>query len=95
MNLTLEFKYPLHTIVEEEEFARKTKVEEAKDYLLTQLTRGKLPEQELRREAKSQDITDYAFHTAIRELKDTKKIIAIHAGGRGNRKVLKLVKRSE
>lgn len=37
MHLSLEFKYPLHTIVEEEEFARKTKVDEAADYILTRI----------------------------------------------------------
>lgn len=50
-----------------------------------------MTEQQLRTEAMGQSITDYAFHTAIRELKDEGKIKAIQASGRGNSTILKLV----
>ena len=41
-------------------------------------------------DARGKKITDYAFDTAIRELKDKGKIEAIQASGQGNRKLLQL-----
>ena len=90
--IQLEFSYPLHEVVAEEQFVRKTKVGEAKAYILARLAKKVISEQKLRLSARAKGHTDYAFHSAIRELKDEKRIKLIQAKGRGNRKLLKLVK---
>ena len=90
VTLSLNFSYPRHYVVNIEETARKTKVEAAKEFIIDKLSAGEITEQQLRIEAKAQSISDYAFHTAIRELKDDCKIEAIQAG-QGNRKLLRLV----
>jgi len=91
--LSLDFAYPLHNIVYIEEMARKTKVTSAKEYIITKLSGGEETEQQLKIEARRQSITDYAFNTAIRELKDEKQIEAIQSG-QGNRKILRLIAES-
>ena len=88
--ISLNFSYPMHYVVDTEEMARKTKVDVAKEFIASELSHGEETEQQLRVEARKQGITDYAFHTAIRELKDSGEIEAIPAGGQGNRKLLKL-----
>ncbi|MFC2017154.1 AAA family ATPase [Chloroflexota bacterium] len=93
--IALDFDYPMHYVVAAEQVARKTKIDIAKEFILSHLKGEDMTEQQLRTEAMGQSISDYAFHTAIRELKDKRKIIAIQASGRGNRKVLKLVKRND
>lgn len=87
----LDFEYPMHYVVPAEQLVRKTKVDTAKEFILSHLVDSSMTEQQLRTEAMGHSITDYAFHTAIRELKDEGKIKAMKAGGQGNRKLLKLV----
>ena len=89
--ISLDFEYPMHHVVPAEQIVRKTKVDTAKEFILSHLVESSMTEQQLRTEARAQDITDYAFHTAIRELKDEGRIKAMKAGGQGNRKILKLV----
>jgi hypothetical protein len=93
--LSLDFSYPSHKVVPEEQLIRQTKVTEAILFIVSRLTKDAKPEQQLRSEARSKDITDYAFHTAIRELKDQGKLKTVKAGGQGNRKLLKLVKEDQ
>ena len=93
--IKLDFTYPLHKVVEEEQFVRETKVDEAKTYILACLAACVRSEQKLRLSARKKGHTDYAFHTAIRELKDEKRIKSVQAKGRGNRKLLKLIKEDD
>lgn len=89
--IPLDFSYPLHEITGILEVARESKVDTAKKFIVTQLERSEQSEQQLRIDAKGRNISDYAFHTAIRELKDETKIEAIPASGQGNRKLLRLI----
>ena len=93
--ITLNFSYPLHDVVIEEQHVRETKVDEAKAYILACLAEHVRAEQKLRLSAREKGHTDYAFHTAIRELKDEKRIKSVQARGRGNRKLLKLDKEDD
>ncbi|MDD5510306.1 MAG: AAA family ATPase [Dehalococcoidales bacterium] len=88
--IPLDFNYPLHRVSPIERMARESKVEAAKKFIIGHLQNGPLDEQRIRTEAKGNNITDYAFHSAIRELKDENRIQAVPAGGQGNRKLLKL-----
>ncbi|MFC1911709.1 AAA family ATPase [Chloroflexota bacterium] len=92
--IPLDFNYPLHEVVAIEQTARESKVETAKKFIVTRLESAQQSEQQLRIDAKVANISDYAFHTAIRELKDENKIETLHAGGQGNRKLLKLVNKN-
>ena len=89
--IPLNFSYPLHEITEIVKDARESKVDTAKKFIVTQLQGTAQSEQQLRIDARERQISDYAFHTAIRELKDENKVEAIPAGGQGNRKLLKLL----
>jgi len=85
-----QFKYPLHEVVPEQQAIRKNKVQEAIKFITAHLTKGNQTEQKLRQKARAEDITDYAFHSAIRELKDSHNIEVLKASGQGNRKLLQL-----
>ena len=93
--IALDFNYPIHVVSEDQQIERKTKVDEAREYILTRLGEHLRSEQKLRLNALKQGITDYAFHTAIRELKDEGWIKSVQAKGRGNKKILKLVDRNK
>ena len=90
--IKLDFAYPLHTVSEDEEFVRQTKVEEATVFIINRLEGKVMSRQRLRRKAMTEGITDYAFTTAIRKLKDNGTIKLVKAKGPGNRKLLKLTK---
>ena len=92
ITLTLDFEYPLHTVNEAEEFVRKSKVEEAKAFIVNELDEKVRSRQKLRRKAMKAGHTDYAFNAAIRQLKDEKCLKSVQSKGTGNRKLLKLVK---
>jgi hypothetical protein len=91
----LEFDYPLHKVVAMVQMERESTVDVAKKFILAKLSTSEQTEQQVRTMAKGQKITDYAFHTAIRELKDMHSIEALPAGGQGNRKLLKLVDKDD
>jgi hypothetical protein len=86
----LEFTYPIHKLSEIERAANESKVETASKFVLASLQSSPLTEQQLRKDAKAHQITDYAFYTALRNLIDTKKIESMPTGGQGNRKIIKL-----
>jgi hypothetical protein len=88
--IPVNFKYPIHELAPEEKTIRQSKVGEAIKFIKSSLSDGAKPEQQLRADARAKEITDYAFHTAIRELKDDRIIITVKAVGQGNRKLLKL-----
>jgi hypothetical protein len=88
---SIDFSYPFHRLIPADETARKVKVKAAKQFILKQLTDDTISEQELRNDARKHNITEYAFQTAIRELKTQEKIETLPAGGKGNKKLLKLV----
>ncbi len=88
--LALDFSYPRHYLTPIQSEERKSKVRQAKEFILSAMSSGEQLEQELKAKARQQNVTDYAFNTALRELKDRGEIEAVHAGGQGNRKLLKL-----
>lgn len=89
--MPLDFNYPLHEVAAMERSARESKVATAKKFILARLQDNPQTEQQLRLDAKERGISDYAFHTAIRELKDEGTMATLPAGGQGNRKLLSLV----
>ena len=92
VTITLDFEYPLHTVNADEEFVRKSKVEEAREFIINKLQKKPKSRQILRRKAMKAGHTDHAFNTAIRQLKDEERLTSVQAKGQGNRKLFKLVK---
>jgi RecA-family ATPase len=92
--IPLEFNYPLHKVAAMVQAARDSSVDVAKKFILAKLTSAAQTEQQLRIDARSLNITDYAFNTSIRRLKDEGTITTLPAGGQGNRKMLKLVNKA-
>jgi hypothetical protein len=90
-SFSIDFSYPIHRLIPEDEMARKVKVNTAKKFILKKLIYDTISEQDLRNDARKHNITEYAFQTAIRELKSQNTIETLPAGGKGNRKLLKLV----
>jgi hypothetical protein len=88
---SIDFTYPIHRLSPEDEEARKVKVNTASKYILKHLAGKSRSEQDLRNDARKVNITEYAFQAAIRELKTQGKIETLPAGGKGNKKLLKLV----
>ena len=64
----------------------------AREFIISRLSAESVPEHQLKAEARKRNITDYAFNTAIRILKDEGRIEAVKASGQGHRKMLRLVK---
>jgi len=94
-NFTIDFSYPLHRLISEDEIARKVKVNEARKFILKQIADGTIPEQDLRNDARKHNITEYAFQTAVRELKVKNRVETLPAGGKGNKRLLKLINAEE
>ena len=92
VTIALNFEYPLHIVDEAEGFVRKSKVEDAKGFIRKELKERVISRQKLRRRAMGVGITDYALNAAIRQLKDENCLKSVQAKGRGNKKLLELVK---
>ena len=90
-SFSIDFTYPIHRLSPEDEEARKVKVNTAGKYILKHLVGKSISEQDLRNNARKVNITEYAFQAAIRELKTQEKIETLPAGGKGNKKLLRLV----
>ncbi len=88
--LAVDFSYPRHYLTSIQIEEKKSKVEQAQEFIRSELAISDCLEQELKAKARHQNITDYAFNTALRMLKDKGSIESVHAGGQGNRKLLKL-----
>jgi hypothetical protein len=90
VSITLNFKYPLHAVDNAQQMIRKSRVDEAKEYILKLLGSKPQPQQQLRQQAMQHNITHYAYSTAIAELKTEKRIKSVQVKGPGNKKILKL-----
>lgn len=90
-SFSIDFSYPTHRLIPADEMARKVKVNEAKKFILKQLADDTVSEKELRNDARKNNITEYAFQTAIRKLKSQNKIETLPAGGKGNKRLLRLI----
>jgi RecA-family ATPase len=93
--ITLDFECPLHIVNKDEEFVRKSKVEKAREFIISELQKKPKSRQKLRRKAMKAGHTDYAFNAAIRQLKDEGCLTSVQDKGPGNRKLMKLVKQEK
>ena len=82
--------YPLYPLIETLKATMKTKVQEARVYILTELSKGELEKRQLRLRMTGEGIIKYAFETALKELKDTGTVVANKAKRKGNRAKLAL-----
>ncbi|MFC2036333.1 AAA family ATPase [Chloroflexota bacterium] len=91
--ISLDFKYPLHIVNADEDSVRISKVDKARELIISELEEKAKSQQKLRRKAMEDSVTDYAFNRAIRQLKGEKLIKSVQSKGPGNKKYLKLVKK--
>jgi len=82
--------YPLHPLLETLKSTMKAKVQEARVYILTELSKGELEKRQLRLRMRGEGIIKYAFETALKELKDSGMVVANKAKRKGNRAKLAL-----
>jgi RecA-family ATPase len=83
------FKYPIYELAPDVMKERVSKVEKAKEFILTEVNKGNTIEQkQLRLAAITLGHTDYALNRALRELKESGKVKESKAEGQGNRKLL-------
>ncbi len=82
--------YPFHAVIESLKTATETKVEEAKEYIITELSGGELERRQLGLRMRARGILKYPFDIALKELKMYGRVVA-RAASKGNRGKLALV----
>ena len=81
--------YPFHSVIETLKQAMRAKMEEAREYIVAELSQGALERRQLRLRMLTRGIIKYTFDAALKELKDAGVVIAV-ATGKGKRKKLVL-----
>ena len=83
--------YPFHAVIETLKKAMRTKVEEAREYIVSELAKGALERRQLRLRMVGKGVIKHTFDAALKELKDAGMVIVVNAAGRSKRKKLVLV----
>ncbi|MFC1964289.1 hypothetical protein ACFLV1_02790 [Chloroflexota bacterium] len=81
--------YPFRSVIQTLKEAMRGKVEEARAYIVNELSQGALERRQLRLRIIGRGILKYVFDTALKELKDAGVVMAV-TGGKGKRKKLVL-----
>ena len=82
--------YPLQSVIKVLHQTMRMKVEEARDYIVTELTQGALERRQLRLRIIGKGTIKHTFDIALKELKDAGMVMAV-ATSRSRRKKLALV----
>ena len=85
--------YPFHSVIETLKQAMRAKMEEAREYIVAELSHGALERRQLRLRMIGRGILKYTFDAALKELKDAGVVIAV-ATGKSKRKKLVLTAES-
>ncbi len=83
--------YPLRSMIETFKTTMKAKVQEARVYILTELSKGALEKRQLRLVMRGEGVFRYAFDTALKELKDAGMVVTTKAAGVDKKRKLALV----
>ena len=81
--------YPFHSVIEALKQAMWAKMEEAREYIVAELSQGALERRQLRLRMVTRGIIKNTFDAALKELKDAGVVMAV-ATGNGKRKKLVL-----
>jgi hypothetical protein len=85
--------YPFRSVIETLKQAMRAKMEEAREYIVAELSHGALEKRQLRLRMLTRGIIKYTFDAALKELKDAGVVMAL-ATGKGKRKKLVLTAES-
>ncbi len=83
--------YSINSMIETFKKTMKVKVQEARFYILTELSKGALEKRQLRSILRGEGVFKYAFDIALKELSDTGKVISTKDNDEDNKKKLTLV----
>ncbi|MFC1917814.1 hypothetical protein ACFLXH_04085 [Chloroflexota bacterium] len=81
--------YPFRSVIEMLKQAMYTKVEEARNYIISELSQGSLERRQLRLRIIGKGILKYTFDIALKELKEAGVVMPVNIGN-GKRKKLVL-----
>lgn len=79
--------YPFHSVIEALKQAMRAKMNEAREYIVAELSKGALERRQLRLRILTRGIIKYTFDAALKELKDAGVVMTV-ATGKGKRKKL-------